>query len=66
MSESIGEKSIVGDRVGGESEEGAVGFLARPHLLRDNLKSLRGGGWEGYVGNSIGHLGKPLNWILRV
>lgn len=44
MSESIGEKIIVGDRVGGESEEGAVGFLARPHLLRDNLKSLRGGG----------------------
>ena len=45
---------------------GSSGFLAPPHLLCDNLKSLKSGGWEGHGGNSIGHLGKPLNGILRV
>ena len=48
-----------------ECREGG-GFLAPPHLLHDNLKKQKSGGWEGSVGNSKGNLGKPLNLILRV
>lgn len=62
MSETIREKSIIGDRVGGESEEGAVGFLARPHLLRDNLKSIKAGG----MGRVCGQLHKPSREALEL